>query len=207
MKPIPIAQYLNRFERAEPTDIEAPPSPFTVKPRVAPAADDIETRLREAYEKGRQEGLAMARSEADALLTNQKGEQEERVVAERLAFQANECAKFADQITVGLSEIEDRIAATVAGILRPFLVQEQAARVTKALSENLARILSGDSPALLKISGPEFMLSVLRDRLSNHPAPVEYSVEEGLDVTVEAQQTIIRSQLEAWINLIESTAG
>jgi|SRR5579872_2907135 hypothetical protein len=208
MRPIPIAQYLNRFERAEPTALETSPrqSPFAPKPRVAPAADDIESRLREAYEKGRHDGFASARNEADAVFADHKDEQEERAKAERLAFQANECAKFAEQIATGLIEIEGRIAATVADILRPYLAQEQTSRVIKALSENLARILSGDSPAVLKISGPEFMLSVLRDRLSNHPAPVEYSVEEGLDVTVEAQQTIIKSQLQTWSDLIESTA-
>jgi hypothetical protein len=209
MRPIPIAQYLNRFERAEPTAVGAQPraNPLTQKPLPAAAVDDVETRLRQAYERGRQEGLAAARVEADAAFASHKDEQSERAEAERVSFQVNECAKLADQIAAGMIEIEERIAETVANILRPYLAQEQTSRVTKALSENLARILSGDSPALLKISGPEFILSVLRDRLSSHPAPVEYSVEEGLDVTVEAQQTIIRSQLQAWVDLIETTAN
>jgi uncharacterized protein (UPF0335 family) len=33
---------------------------------------------------------------------------------------------------------------------------------------------------------------------------VEYVAADGLDVTVEANQTIIKSQLQAWIDHIES---
>jgi hypothetical protein len=209
MKPIPIAQYLNRFERAEPTNVEAPrrQNALTLMPRVVPIAEDVETRLREAFEKGRQEGLAAARVESAAALASQRDEQDKLVEAERLVFQANEYAKLAEQISGGLIEIEDRIAATVARILRPYLTQEHATRITKALSDNLARILSGESAALLKISGPENLLNILRERLSKRHVQVEYSFEDGVDVTIETQQTVVQSQLQAWIDLIESTAG
>jgi hypothetical protein len=209
MKPIPIAQYLNRFERAEPTDMEAPrrQNALTLKPRVVPVVEDVETRLNDAFERGRQEGLATARAETAAALARQQDEQEERAGAERVAFQADEYAKLADQISAGLNEIEERIAATVARILRPYLAQEHSRLVVKALSDGLARILSGDTATLLKITGPEVMLNVLRDRLAKHPIQVEYSIEDGVDVTVEAQHTIIRSQLQAWNDLIDSTAG
>ena len=140
MKPIPIAQYLNRFERAEPTDMEAPrrQNALTLKPRVVPVVEDVETRLNDAFERGRQEGLATARAETAAALARQQDEQEERAGAERVAFQADEYAKLADQISAGLNEIEERIAATVARILRPYLAQEHSRLVTKALSQLLA---------------------------------------------------------------------
>ena len=119
---------------------------------------------------------------------------------------AEEYAKLADQISAATVEIEGRIAETVANILRPYLAQEQSKRVIQSLSENLSRILSTESAALLKISGPKSVLNALRDRLSNHSVQVEYSLADGVDVTVEAQQTVIRSQLQAWLDLIDSTA-
>src|SRR5579883_2219187 len=96
MKPIPIAQYLNRFERVGPADIEASPRPLQPKPRVVPAAEDSEARLHEAYERGRQEGQAAAEAEFAAALARQRDEFEERAKAERAAFQAQEYAKLAD---------------------------------------------------------------------------------------------------------------
>jgi flagellar biosynthesis/type III secretory pathway protein FliH len=211
MKPIPIAQYLNRFERigAGAAGVGEPPKqpPALLKPRVVAApVEDIEARLHEAVERGRQEGLAAARAEVEAVLTRQQGEFEERAQAERTAFQRQEYAALADQISAGLSEVEARIAEAVAHILRPYLAQEQSKRVIQALSETLGRILSSESPALLKISGPEAVLDALRDRLSSYAVQVEYSLEDGVDVTIEAQQTVIRSQLQAWLDLID-TAG
>ena len=208
MKPIPIAQYLNRFERVEATTTEAPRRQSALlKPRAAPEPEDPRIALHEAFEQGRQEGLDAGRAEIEAALARQQAEYEEGASGERDAFRAGEYAQLADQITAALAEIEGRIAETVAAILRPYLVQEQSQRVIQALSENLGRILTSDQPSLLKISGPEYVLNLLRDRLSKHPVHVEYSHEEGVDVTIEAQQTIIRSQLQAWVDLIDSTAN
>lgn len=209
MRPIPIAQYLNRFERVEATDMnETPKHPsILLKPRVVAAVEDTEARVHEAFERGRQEGLAAAQAEMNTALAHQQSEFEAQSEAERAAFQAEEYAKLADQIAAGLAEIESRIAEAVANILRPYLAQEQSKRVIQALSDNLGRILSGESAGLLKISGPEAVLKALRERLSNHPVEVDYSLEEGVDVTVEAQQTVIRSQLQSWLDLIDSTAG
>jgi len=207
MKPIPIAQYLNRFERVEPSDADTfTARPLLLKPRIVAAVEDTDARVHEAFERGRQEGFAAAQAEAEAALAAQRSEMQEREQAERAVFQAREYAQLADQISAGLAEIEARIAEAVAHILRPYLAQEQSKRVIQALSDNLCRILSGESATLLTISGPESVLNLLRDRLAHYPVQVEYNLEEGVDVTVEAQQTIIRSQLQAWLDLIDSTA-
>jgi hypothetical protein len=206
MKPIPIAQYLNRFERADPTPVETPAvrtNPF-LKPRPAPPAENLEARLAEAFERGRQEGLATARAETAEAIARVRAEWREKEDAEQTALQVSHGGDLADRIADGLDQIEQRIAATVARILKPYLAEEQSKRVILSLSESLGRILNSDSDALLRISGPEAVLSALRDRLSGRPVRVEYNIEDGVDVTVEADQTIIESQLAAWFALFES---
>jgi hypothetical protein len=208
MRPIPIAQYLNRFERVESANVGATQKQTAalLKPRALAPVEDTDALLREAFERGRQEGLAAGRAETEAALIQQQREMEDQLRIERVAFQAQEYAKLADQISEAMVEVEGRIAEAVAHILRPYLAQEQSKRVIQALSENLGRILSGESVPVLKISGPESVLNALRDRLSKHSAQVDYSLQDGVDVTVEAQQTIIRSQLQAWVDLIDSTS-
>ena len=210
MKPIPIAQYLNQFGRVELNHGDRPPADRSqresvlLKPRVVAAPIDVEARIEEALERGRQEGLAAARAESAAALAQQRGLSAERESAARLAWQANECAQFAEKIDFALGAIEERLAQGVARILKPFLIEEQVKKVTRTLSENLSRILSKDAPPVLKITGPEALLNLLRDKLSSHPVEVEYVQADGLDVTVEANQTVLKTQLQAWIDHIQT---
>jgi hypothetical protein len=205
MRPIPIAQYLNQFGRAEPTQGDrAKRESVLLKSRILSTPADIDARIEEAFERGRQEGLAAARGECEATLAVERGQWDERETAERLAWQANEYAGFADKVELAMAAIEDELAKSVARILKPFLIEERVKQVTQALSENLSKILSNDAPAALKITGPEALLSVLRDRLAAHSVVVEYLAGDSVDVTVEAHQTIIKSQLQAWIDHIEA---
>jgi hypothetical protein len=210
MKPIPIAQYLNQFGRVEPNHGDRPlidrsqRESVLLKPRVVSPPVDIEARIEEALERGRQEGLAAARAEAAAALAQQRGASADRESAARLAWQANEYAEFAQKIDFALGALEGRLAQSVARILKPFLIEEQVKMVTLALSENLSRILSKDAPPVLKITGPEALLNLLRDKLSSHPVEVEYAPAKDLDVTVEANQTVLKTQLQAWIDHIQT---
>jgi hypothetical protein len=210
MKPIPIAQYLNQFGRVESNNGDRHPAErfpresVLLKPKVVSAPIDMEARIEEALERGRQEGLAAARAESAAALAQQRGQLTERESAVRLAWQANEYAQFAEKIDMAIGALEERLAQSVARILKPFLIEEQVKKVTQALSENLSRILSKDAPPVLKITGPEALLTLLRDKLSSHPVEVEYAPANGLDVIVEANQTILKTQLQAWIDHIQT---
>ncbi len=205
MRPIPIAQYLNQFGKAEPTQGGRPlRESVLLKSRILSAPADMDARIEEAFERGRREGLAAARGECEAALAVERGQRDEREAAERLAWQADEYARLAEKIEFAMAAVADELAKSVARILKPFLIEERVKQVTQALSENLSKILSKDAPAALKITGPEALLSVLRDRLASHPVAVEYIAGDGVDVTVEAHHTIIKSQLQAWIDHIEA---
>jgi flagellar biosynthesis/type III secretory pathway protein FliH len=206
MRPIPIAQYLNQFGKANAARIEPPQQSLLLRPKPLPAplTINIEAELAEAAERGRQEGLEAARAEFAAALALERKSWEDGEVARRLAWQASEYARFAEKIERAMTAIEDRVAQAVARILKPFLNEERARKITESLSENLSKILSRDAPAMLKITGPEALLNMLRDKMSAHAVQVEYMPSAGADVTVEANQTIIQSQLQIWIDHIAS---
>jgi hypothetical protein len=209
MRPIPIAQYLNQFGKANGASIPPPQAQsLLLKPRPLPVAPpppiNIDAELAEAAERGRQSALEAARAEFAAALDLERRSWEEAEAARRIAWQATEYAIFADKIERAMAAIEDKVAAAVVRILKPFLNDERARQITKALSENLSRILSNDTPPMLKITGPQALLNVLRDKMSAHAVNVEYVPSAGVDVTIEANQTVIQSQLQAWIDHIAS---
>jgi hypothetical protein len=174
---------------------EAPP---------APPAPDIEGRLAEAYHRGVQEGLDAARGEAATSRALERAELQKRAVVERLDFQMNEYAKLAESISQGLSEIERRIADNVARILRPFLLVSVTSHAVEDLAANIAKLSSSGHPPLLKISGPEPLLKVLKDRVAALAVEIEFTPDAQVEVKVEASHTTIATELGPWIELIHS---
>ena len=57
---------------------------------------------------------------------------------------------------------------------------------------------------MVKIRGPERLLRALRDRASFLPVDVEFVVEDSVEATIEAQHTMIRSELQPWADVIAS---
>jgi hypothetical protein len=179
---------------------EASPS----QPCEAPPDPEVEARVAEAYERGRREGAAAGRAEEAEAQSRLQARQREQALMERLDFQLNEYAGLADVIATGLAEIEQQIAATVSRILAPFITSELTKQVVDQLCANIARIRAGGSPGLIKIRGPEQLLKKLRERVSSLPVDVEFIADDSVEATIEAQHTMIRSELQPWADLIAS---
>ena len=184
----------------------ARPSSPLFRPREVPPPPqpDIEGRLTEAYHRGVQEGLDAGRGEAATSRALERAELQKRAVVERLDFQMNEYAKLAESISQGLSEIERRIADNVARILRPFLLVSVTSHAVEDLAANIARLSSSGHPPLLKISGPEPLLKVLKDRVAALAVEIEFTPDAQVEVKVEASHTTIATELGPWIELIHS---
>jgi hypothetical protein len=162
--------------------------------RETPPAPDVEARIAEAYDRGLREGAAAARAEDAESQAREQASRQQRELEERLDFQMNEYGALADAIAAGLDEIEQRIAAAVARILAPLLANELSKQVVDELCVHIAQLCAGGSPGLIK----------LRDRVSSLAVDVEFVTQDGVDATIEAQHTMISSQLQPWADLIGS---
>lgn len=191
---------------SRPNDSQERPRPKSVflRSRESAPEEDLEARLAEAYRRGVQEGSDTAREEAAAARALELAESRKRAVVEQLDFQMNEYAKLAEAIATGLSEVEGRIAEVVARVLRPFVTTAISSQIVGELADKIARLRQPGRPALMRIRGPERLLSALKERIASLAVDVEYSVEEGVEVVVEAADTTISSELAPWADLIAS---
>jgi flagellar biosynthesis/type III secretory pathway protein FliH len=167
-------------------------------------AQDLALRLAEAHARGREEGLAEARAEAVAQRAADLAATQERSMIERLEFQLNEYAQLEAAIRSGFAQVEEKVGAAVARILGPFLVKQVARHAADELCKNIARICAAGSPGLITIRGPERMLALLRKRLADLPAEVDYVEDDSVEVVVEANVTRIASELRPWADLLAS---
>ena len=184
---------------------ESAPAPRP-RPRAALGEAEIEARIAGAYERGRREGAAAARVEEAETLEREIAGERERAMVTQLDFQLNEYTQVAEAISAGLQEIEQRIAEVVARLIEPLLTRATADRILEALCDNLARLRVGGSPGMIKIRGPERVLAALRERVAYLAVDVEFVADHGVEVSIEADETTICSQLQPWTDLIASLA-
>jgi len=210
MKPIPIEQYLSQFGLAgagaaatvrEPDRRE----PLLARPRIAATAigHDIDQRIADAFERGLNQGLEAARAEAAAARARAMAERDEAERSERLAFQERQYAQIAEEIAKGLGEIETGIADAAARVLAAYLADRHVAEAMAALSDGVTRMLSQGSPAVLKISGPESLLNVVRERLAAHAVAVEYTTVSAVEVKATLGHTTIETQLQPFADALQ----
>ncbi len=183
-------------------------SPFRARSEPEPAPEsDIEEQLSEAYHRGVQEGLDAGKAEASTARALERADYQKRAVVERLDFQMNEYAKLSDTIASSFAEIERCIAEAVARILKPLVAKAVSNQIVEELTENVARLSRAGGIGLLRVRGPERLLSVLKARIESLAVDAEYVEEGGVEIMVSAQSTEIRSELGAWEKLIDSLVG
>jgi hypothetical protein len=179
---------------------EAPPPR---QPAPPPPEPDIEARLAEAYHRGVQEGLDAGKSEAATARALERADLQKRTVIEKLDFQMNEYARLSETLTAGFAELERRVAQATARVLQPLLIESVTGQIVDELCENVARLTRAGGVGLIKVRGPERLLSALKGKIESLAVDVEYVEEEGVEISVSAQTTEIRSELAAWARLIE----
>jgi hypothetical protein len=214
-KPAPsAARVANPYAEPATASLEAPAGrrgSALFRPREPASAPtpppDIEERLSEAYHRGVQEGLDAARAEAATARAMERAEIQKRVVVERLDFQMNEYAKLSDAIGLGLKDVERRISESVERILRPFLLAAVTSRAVDEVAASIARLASTGHRPLMKVSGPEPLLKLLKDRLGAIAVEFEFAPDSQIEIKVEATHTTIATELGPWADWLESLSG
>ena len=202
-----IARYLPDFSVDAPANPPASPPlglPLFVRPRAvepqpqAPVEDTAEL-VRAAQERGREEGRAEAREAFEAALASERARFAEDMAAERRRWSEEEAERLAARFGLAFQEAEAKLTAGVARVMVPFLAEALRSQVLDELQATLVTLAADKRHATMRISGPEDLISALGARLAGCGPSLEFVVDEGPDVRVLADETIIETQLTAWI--------
>jgi flagellar biosynthesis/type III secretory pathway protein FliH len=194
--------------RRLPWDREPPPSEVSPRDslmaRETAKAQEMALRLAEAHARGREEGFAEGRAEAEELVEAERAASREQALVERLEFQLNEYAELEGSIRAGFQRVEENVGAAVVRILAPFLVKEVVKYVADDLAKTIARLCAGGAPGLITIRGPERVLDLLRDRIGAMPVEFAFVDQAGVEAVVECGATQIATELRPWSELLTS---
>lgn len=221
MKPVPFAQYLERQQRVPISEASESLSwpkrgkkaDVAEAPRNSPLLRRVESERAEALaqtpqriEQGRlvafEEGRQSARRELEEERAKMREEVEAEIVAARAKWLAEQGEILVAAHRAAFDSFETRCAQAVANILRPFTTPLLIGRVTETLVENLEVLFAGRPQASFEISGPVELLDALREKFAARDAGVTYRADNGIDVRVVAGDTIIETQLAAWMRAL-----
>jgi hypothetical protein len=192
MSATPAAKYLTEFGPA------ANRSALAFVGRSIGHADDEAARIAEAHASGVESGKAAALASMEAKLEEQRAQVARQLEAERAIWAAQEGQKLAAQITVGLAALEAQIADAAARVLAPFLDVQLCKQAVASLRAELEVLLAKDPGLSVSISGPEDLLQALRKDLADKAGGITYLADNGCDVRMVADQTLLETRLAAW---------
>lgn len=212
--PVAVRPALAEPVFAEPAFARSPaPDAGGVSPLVRPPAPRRETEeeraalIAAAEERGRQQGLAEARQEAEAARLRAAEDAEARLAEARRHWSAAEAEALADGFSAALRALDATLSDRIARLLVPVLTDALRRRAVAELSGALTRLLAEPQAATVRVSGPEDLLAALAGRLGPLATAVTFTAAETAEVQVSADQTVIDTQLGAWTRLIAAAVA
>ncbi|QOZ28788.1 hypothetical protein [Bradyrhizobium sp. CCBAU 51753] len=191
-RPKPAEQFARPMEaRREPA-----PAPQPV-PMPAPQAEASPVNLLdEAYRRGYSTGV----SEGNASLAEERVRSAIRLGEERAKWSDQQAAVIVNGFAAACRELESNIASSVARILQPFLADAVRDKAVAALVEQIAALTSSSPVPVFKISGPGDLLERVKAQLdAAQRTGIDYQATDTVEIRVVADQTVIETQLSAWI--------
>ncbi|TGE00659.1 hypothetical protein [Methylobacterium nonmethylotrophicum] len=201
--------------RVEPVRPETPrlePLPLGPQAPRPPAArretpEERAALIAAAEERGRQQGLAAAREEAEAARLRAAEEAEHRLAEARRHWSEAEAEALADGFSAALRALDAALSERIARLLVPILTDALRRQAVAELSGALTRLLAEPQAATIRVSGPEDLLAALAARLGPLAAAVSFAPAETPEVQVSADQTVIDTRLGAWTRLIAAAVA
>jgi hypothetical protein len=201
----PVSRYLVQFGVDEEA-VVAEDLDIMLQPLSTTAEDQIEFReaeLEAARDEGRKQALATAQTHLETSLQALNAQHAQHLVTERQSWAAEESDKLSSALTEALAQLQDMLANAVDAILRPFLLDTLRHQMVDELAHNVHILLTSENP-VIEISGSADLIADLRAKLSSETAVIDYKPNSSSDVRIVAHQTVIQSQMQAWIERFES---
>ena len=161
----------------------------------------------EAEARGRREALAEAEAKFAQIRVADRADFELRLAERENAFAEETADVLAERLTAGLAEIGEAIAGHVGMALSRFLDSAVRTRALAELSEAVASLLMNSAASRIRVTGPGPLIDALRQQLADRGDSVEYVAASTPDVVVAIDDTIVETQIAAWLERMNAAVS
>jgi hypothetical protein len=163
-----------------------------------PVADRQAELIRLAEARVRAEEREAARKELEDAIAAEKVRYLEDLNDQRTIWVEQQALQLSAQISAAVDRLEANISERVANTIRPFVSEAFRQQTLAEFKDVLATLLSGRDASLLKISGPEDLLTAMKSHLGHYESSIEFFSSEHVEIRVATQDTLVQTQLNSW---------
>jgi hypothetical protein len=163
-----------------------------------PVVDRQAELIRLAETRARAEEREAVRKELEDAVAAEKVRYLEDLNDQRTIWVEQQALQLSAQISAAVDRLEANISERVANTLRPFVSEAFRQQSLAEFKDVLETLLSGRGAGLLRISGPEDLLSVMKSHLERYGSSIEFLPSEHVELSVIAQDTLVQTQLNSW---------
>lgn len=209
-----LTKYLKDFSQFVPPEVPAPvfevetpvsafESDWLSEPEVTV---DVEEEKRKAFADGEEAARQEAVASHEAALASMRAEHAEELAAMRTRYEE----EIATHLATSVISMKQTIASHVEqACLRLFLTVMERDLAAKAASELAAQIIveiEGGFAGTIKITGPEALLSRMRDELGATDRQIDYDISNDIDVKVQLDGSILMTRLSEFFQSVRGLA-
>ena len=189
------------FAALTPKRVDAEPSP------APPPPPDLDALAAAARAEGRREGEALAREAAEAAAIAERAAAAAALTEARRHWVEAESAVLASAITEQARALEERVAESLARVLRPFLGEALRQEAIHDLHATLASLVKDDQAGILAVTGPADLVEALTRRLGVPPGRIAITTDGSPDLRVRLNGTLVETRLGAWGERVATLVG
>jgi hypothetical protein len=163
-----------------------------------PPPPDLDAVAAEARAEGRREGEALAQQAVQAAIAAEQDAAAAALAEARRLWVEDESMALAAAFAEAIRGLEERLAASLARVLRPFLTEALRQAAISDLQATLAAIASDEQAGTLAVTGAADLAAALARRLDLPPGRLTVTAGSGPDLRIQVNGTVIESRLRAW---------
>jgi hypothetical protein len=196
----PVAKFLVEFGKNDHLPSFKAPDELVLPQEFETGENIAEEQLEAAFARGLEQGREDARAECEVDMAVAQVKFAEEIEATRESWVLEQGERLRHQITASFQEFQNSIAASVTRVLVPFLTDVVVKQTVDDLLKALATMMGQTPIGTIKISGPEDLIQALQERVAGGNFNLEFISSELNEVTIVANETMVVTQLQAWID-------
>jgi hypothetical protein len=201
----PVAKFLVEFGRNDHQPPFRAPDELVLPQDFETGEAALGQQLEEAFTRGLDQGREKAKAEFDLEMATAHAKFADQMDSARASWALEQGERLHEQITASFQEFQNSVANSVARVLTPFLTGVLIQQAVDELVEALAAMTAQTPIGKIKISGPEDLLQELQRRMAGGNFEFEYTSSALNEVTIVAHQTMVVTQLQAWIDRLNDS--